>query len=103
MSNTHLSRAGYIKTWAALIVLTGLTLGLSFFVHGAIEIPVALAIATLKAGLVAAFFMHLVEQRFQNRLVLVVSVAFVCLLVGLMVTDVVTRDQTGLAAPIDGR
>jgi cytochrome c oxidase subunit 4 len=103
MTERHLSRAGYVKTWAALIVLTGLTLGLSFVLHGAIEIPVALAIATLKAALVAAFFMHLVEQRFQNRLVLVISVAFVFLLVGLMVTDVVTRDQPGLIAPIDGR
>jgi hypothetical protein len=35
--------------------------------------------------------MHLVEQRFSNRLTMLVSLLFIVLLVGLTVADVVTR------------
>jgi cytochrome c oxidase subunit 4 len=44
-----------------------------------------------KGTLVALFFMHLIEQRFVNRMVLLISVLFIALLVTLVVADVATR------------
>ena len=40
---------------------------------GAVNLPLALAIATIKATLVVLFFMHLTEAHGANRLVFVVS------------------------------
>jgi cytochrome c oxidase subunit 4 len=66
----------YILVWAALLALTGLTLGLSYVPLGIGNAAVALAIASAKASLVALYFMHL---RRESRLVL--AVALVPLLV----------------------
>jgi cytochrome c oxidase subunit IV len=54
-------------------------------------VALALAIAVVKTVLVALYFMELAYHRFVNTLVLVVSGAFVVLLVSLMVADVTTR------------
>ncbi len=56
----------YIVVWLALIVLTGVTWGVSYINLGMGNVTVALFIASVKAGLVALFFMHL---RYENRLV----------------------------------
>lgn len=91
MAHKHMTGPGYLLTYAALIALASLSLGLSYVHWPFGEVVVALVIATLKAFLVVWFFMHLVEQRFANRLVLLVSVFFVLLLVTLTATDVATR------------
>ena len=52
---------------------------------------VALAIATVKAALVAVFFMHLWEEKGVARLVLLVSAVLVALLIGLTLIDNMTR------------
>jgi cytochrome c oxidase subunit 4 len=88
----HLTPVHYFLVWAALLVLTGLTVAvwkvdLSF---GA-RIVAAISIATVKAVLVAVFFMHLWEERGVARLVLVVATAFVALLIGLTLMDNATR------------
>jgi caa(3)-type oxidase subunit IV len=53
-----------IFVFAALLVLTGFTVG-AYFLHlpKAPAIALALAIATVKGSLVAAWFMHLVSER----------------------------------------
>ncbi len=56
----------YILVWAALMVLTGLTVAASYAHLGMMNIVVALLIASVKASLVALFFMHL---RHESRLV----------------------------------
>ena len=56
----------YIIVWILLLILTGLTLGVSYLHLGIMNVAVALLIASLKAALVALYFMHL---RFENRLV----------------------------------
>lgn len=56
----------YIIIWALLLVLTGVTLWVSYVHLGLLNVTVALFIASLKAALVALYFMHL---RFENRLV----------------------------------
>lgn len=55
----------YLKIFIALIILTGLTVGMSFVHIGeSLNIIVGVLIALLKASLVAWIFMHL---KFDNR------------------------------------
>ena len=82
---------------AALAALTVITVATSRVDLGAFNIVVALAIAGLKASLVALFFMHLrYESRFQS-LVFVVAVFFAVLFVGGVVFDT-TQYQPDLEA-----
>jgi cytochrome c oxidase subunit 4 len=84
-----------------LLALTGLTFGLAFVHLGAWSMPVALLVASVKSLLVAAFFMHLVEQGATNRIVAAVGIVFLALLCGLMILDVTHRPAWGVptAAP----
>jgi cytochrome c oxidase subunit 4 len=88
----HASGLRYWIVWAALIVGTILTFGLSR-IH--FEQPwaliVAMIIACTKAMLVVLFFMHLWDHGGANRLVFGTSVFFVVLLIGLVVLDNATR------------
>jgi cytochrome c oxidase subunit IV len=56
----------YIIVWIALLILTLVTWGVSYINLGMGNVAVALLIASIKASLVALFFMHL---RYENRLV----------------------------------
>lgn len=56
----------YLAIWLALLLLTGLTWGVSYLDLGLWNAAVALAIASVKASLVALYFMHL---RREGRLV----------------------------------
>jgi len=57
----------YLIVWLALLVLTAATVGISFFNLGLWNAAGALTIASLKATLVALYFMHL---RHEVKLVL---------------------------------
>jgi cytochrome c oxidase subunit 4 len=82
---------------AALLALTALTVAVSRVDLGQANVVVALAIACLKASVVALVFMHLLyESRFQ-LVVLVVSALFAVLLVGFVVFDT-TQYQPDLRA-----
>jgi cytochrome c oxidase subunit 4 len=56
---------GYLLVGAILIAFTGITVALSYVNFGSREwnIAVAMIVATFKAGLVAAIFMHLKGER----------------------------------------
>ena len=60
------SYASYAVVWIALLVLTATTVAVSSVDLGAMNVVVALLIASVKAALVALFFMHL---KYENRLV----------------------------------
>lgn len=81
----------YFAVWIALMALAILSYLLSRAHLGTLDVLVALGIAGAKTVLVALYFMELIEQRFVNALVLIVSAAFAVLLVSLMVADVATR------------
>ncbi len=88
----HLGPAQYVMVWAALMVLTGITVAVwKTDLSMSARVAVALLVATVKAALVAIFFMHLWEERGVARLTLVVSGLFVILLIGLTVLDNATR------------
>src|SRR5438309_11293205 len=56
---------GYLTVVALLLAFTGITVALSYVDFGTrkANIGVAMLVATLKAGLVAAIFMHLAEEK----------------------------------------
>lgn len=52
----------YITVWGVLMVLTAVTVAVSYVHLGMMNVVVALLIASAKASLVALFFMHLREE-----------------------------------------
>ncbi len=57
---------------AALLLLTGLTVGVSYVHMGILNVPIALGIACTKVTLVLLYFMHL---KFEGR---AIKISFLC-------------------------
>lgn len=67
----------YITVFVALMVLTIVTVGASYIkLYRPYAIAVALLIASVKAGLVASYFMHLISERRLIYMVLVLTGIF---------------------------
>jgi cytochrome c oxidase subunit IV len=83
-SDAHSVR-GYIFVFIALLAGTGLTVWASFIHFGSpeINIAVALTIATAKACLVVAYFMHLISERKMIYCVMGFTAFFFAALMGL--------------------
>lgn len=85
-----------VRTYAwvllALLLLTAATLLLSFVPLGMFHMPVALLIAAAKTVLILLYFMHVIEQRYTIRVVLLVAVLLLGSLIVLTVADTATRD-----------
>jgi cytochrome c oxidase subunit IV len=82
----------YFAVWATLLVFTFVTYKVAFIELGPFNAVVALVIATLKATLVALFFMH--AWRAGERLtkaVVAAAIFFLFLLLGLTMADYLTR------------
>lgn len=86
----------YIKIFGGLMVLTVLTVGVSSHVTGihigALNAAIAMAIATLKAALVMAFFMHLKYEGMLNRVIFGSAFFFLVVLYFFCVVDIFTRN-----------
>lgn len=67
----------YIAIFAALVVLTLITVGASYVHLGAANLAVAVVIASIKAALVVLFFMHLRWDSKFNALIFVCSLGFI--------------------------
>jgi cytochrome c oxidase subunit 4 len=81
----------YLRVGAALLILTAITVIVAQVPLGGWNLVVALTIATLKAMLVAMFFMHLL---YDNRLyLLIVSTALATLLIFIVLTLFDTLDR----------
>lgn len=81
----------YIFIWLALLVLTVVTWLVSYLNLGMMNVAVAMLIASLKASLVALFFMHL---RHENRLVLAFALfplGILLLIIGGTLVDILFR------------
>lgn len=91
-ASKHAGPGRYVLVWAALLVLTALTVGLGrIHLAGGWSIVVAMVIAVVKSTLVVLFFMHLWDHGGANRLVLATTLVFVALLMGLVLLDNATR------------
>ena len=75
----------------ALLLLSALALGGAFLHLGTFTIPVALALAGIKASLVAAYFMHLIDQPPSHRIAAVSGLLLLLILIALAAGDVATR------------
>ena len=93
MSERMLSPAGYIIVLVILLLLTALTVGLSFLHDGGIaHLVIGESIAVGKAALVVLFFMHAFRSSAQTRAVIAVTVFwFVVVLLSLTMSDYFTR------------
>jgi cytochrome c oxidase subunit 4 len=81
----------YIIVWITLLVLTAVTWGVSYVNLGLGNVTVALLIASVKAALVALFFMHL---RYEKRLVwafAIVPLFFLALIIFGTLSDTMFR------------
>ena len=75
----HLSK--YYVVFVALLCLTAITVGVSYLkLNRPLAITVALIIASVKAGLVAGVFMHLLDEKKVIYAVLMLTALFFALL-----------------------
>jgi cytochrome c oxidase subunit IV len=91
MSSTLVPRSTYFAVFAALMVLTATTVGVSFLDLGPFNTVVALAIAVSKMMLVMLFFMHLRSSSRLTWLVVLSGFFFFAILVALSLNDYLTR------------
>jgi len=76
-----------LAVFLALLVLTVLTVMATWVQLGAANLLIAMGIATLKAVLVALYFMHLRYDHPFNAIVLVTALVFVTLFISLTLYD----------------
>ena len=76
-----------ITVFVVLVALTILTVVATLFPTGSFEIWISLGIATVKASLVAAYFMHLRYDNPLYALIFIFGLFFVALFVGLILLD----------------
>src|ERR1700693_6055400 len=82
----------YFAVFFALLVGTGLTVYAATLDLGRYNAAVALGIATIKATLVALFFMHVWHASEKlTKLVVIAALFFLLLLLGLTMSDYATR------------
>ncbi len=93
----------YLIVFAALIVLTVVTVGLDLLVRyefanlGAVQHPLALLIATIKAALVILFFMHVWYSPKLVWAAALGSLLWLAILLGYTLTDYFSRTWVHVA------
>jgi len=83
----------YFGIFGALLVLTVITVGVSFAGLGTASIYVAMFVAVIKASLVAGYFMHLKWDEKLNVLIFVASLLFMTIFFVLVSADIGYRGQ----------
>lgn len=81
----------YIIVWLVLMVLTAVTVYVSYINFGTLNIVIALVVASIKATIVALYFMHL---KFEDSITWVFALfplSLLALLIAMTMTDMFTR------------
>jgi cytochrome c oxidase subunit 4 len=98
MAERTISPRTYVTVCALLIVLTFLTVGVSFFpVRGIWHITIGMLIAVCKALLVILFFMHVIISPRLTWIVVIVSVFWLGILLVMTLSDYFTRGMVPFA------
>ena len=88
-SDKKISNPGsYLIVWLALMLLTVLTVVVAesgLGKHGAL---VSVAIAFMKSGLILFFFMHLKDEKYLIKVMLLLAVFTVAVIIGLTFSDI---------------
>ena len=95
MSDHIVPRGTYFLIFAALLVLTAVTVAVAYLDLGPLNTIVAMSIASIKATLIVLYFMH---ARYGSRLVWVFlgcGVLWLGVLLSLTMSDYVGRGWTG--------
>lgn len=102
---------GYLGILIALLVLTVITVAAAYYDFGEWSVIVAMAIATVKASLVALYFMHLRHDKPVNVIIFLSALLFLSFLLILCLIDVKSRilptphnwkgPEPGLVSPAD--
>ena len=88
----HISpKSTYYAIFAALMVGTAITVAVAFVNLGSFNFPVAIGIAITKATLVILFFMHAKYSSRLTKLFVGTAFFFLAILLGLTMTDVLSR------------
>ena len=94
MAERMIKAKSYLIVCGLLILLTFLTVGVSFLqIPGHWHSVIGLTIALCKATLVVLFFMHVLISPRLTWIVIVVSCFWLVLLMSLTLTDYLTRDM----------
>jgi caa(3)-type oxidase subunit IV len=99
MAHSQATTSRFVIVWGLLMVLALASFLLSFLHLGATGAGIALGIGLIKATLIAAFFMELVDQPSISRWAFAVGIGLALLLLVMIGTDVMTREVTGLTQP----
>lgn len=97
--HAHPTIKAFIAVWVALLVLTALTVFAATLELGPFNAIVALTIATIKALLVLLFFMELRYSTALTKVAVVAAVFFMMLLIGLTLSDYLTRGWSSYINP----
>ncbi len=81
----------FIQIWLALLVLTGVTIAVSRVNLGALNVWVALAVASVKSSLVIFYFMHLRQESRLFKICLLVMLVILAIFIGMTFIDVLYR------------
>jgi cytochrome c oxidase subunit 4 len=81
----------YLLVWGVLILLTGATWGVSYLHLGLYNAATALGIASIKAALVALFFMHLRREPPLVWLFAILPLLFLLLIIAGTLADTLFR------------
>lgn len=85
----------YLSVFGALAILTVVTVAVSYLEVTIVEgIMLALVIASVKASLVAGYFMHLISEK--QTIIWILILTFVFFLVLMFVPLLTVTDNTGL-------
>jgi cytochrome c oxidase subunit 4 len=89
----------YVKTLIALLILTVITVGASYIDFGSGNVVIALLIASVKATLVALFFMHLRYDKPVNIVIACSGFLFLGIFLMFAFIDFDTRDDAKAMHP----
>jgi cytochrome c oxidase subunit 4 len=90
-THAHGGPAVYTRNLVALLILTTITVGAAYVDFGNGNIVIALSIATIKAILVALFFMHLRWEKSVNAIICVAGFLFLGIFLMFDLLDFTTR------------
>lgn len=95
-TNSHIGK--YLAVFGALLVLTAVTVGVSYLHLGiAMAIIVAMIVAVTKGSLVAAYFMHLIGENRAIFIILAITAIFFVMVMA--VPTLVFLDDYRIATP----
>jgi cytochrome c oxidase subunit 4 len=77
----------YLGTLFALLVLTAITVGVSYINFGAANVWIALLVATIKASIVALVFMHLFFDHKFHSIIIVIGLLFLGVFIAFTMFD----------------